>query len=80
MKMVKVNYRGIETKEFLEDTSLLEISDSFKKYYNYPILVAKVDNDITGLAEPVTKKSDIDFYDRSSVIGNTNIMRRTAKW
>lgn len=79
MKMVKVNYRGIETKEFLEDTSLLEISDSFKKYYNYPILVAKVDNDITGLAELVTKKSDIDFYDRSSVIGNT-IYARSAQF
>lgn len=79
MKMVKVNYRGIETKEFLEDTSLLEISDSFKKYYNYPILVSKVDNDITGLAEPVTKKSDIDFYDRSSVIGNT-IYARSAQF
>ena len=62
MKMVKVNYRGIETKEFLEDTSLLEISDSFKKYYNYPILVAKVDNDVMGLAEPVTKKSDRDLH------------------
>ena len=79
MKMVKVNYRGIETKEFLEDTSLLEISDSFKKYYNYPILVAKVDNDVMGLAEPVTKKSDIDFYDRSSVIGNT-IYTRSAQF
>ena len=79
MKMVKVNYRGIETKEFLEDTSLLEISDSFKKYYNYPILVAKVYNDITGLAELVTKKSDIDFYDRSSVIGNT-IYARSAQF
>lgn len=79
MKMVKVNYRGIETKEFLEDTSLLEISDSFKKYYNYPILVSKVDNDITGLAESVTKKSDIDFYDRSSVIGNT-IYARSAQF
>ena len=79
MKMVKVNYRGIETKEFLEDTSLLEISDSFKKYYNYPILVSKVDNDITGLAELVTKKSDIDFYDRSSVIGNT-IYARSAQF
>ena len=49
MRMIKVNYRNIETKEFLEDSSLLEISDSFKKYYNYPILVAKVDNDITPL-------------------------------
>lgn len=79
MKMVKVNYRGIETKEFLEDTSLLEISDSFKKYYNYPILVAKVDNDIIGLAEPITKKSDIDFYDRSSSVGN-NIYMRSAQF
>lgn len=70
MRMIKVNYRNIETKEFLEDSSLLEISDSFKKYYNYPILVAKVDNDITPLSEKVTKKCDIDFYDRSSDVGN----------
>ena len=70
MRMIKVNYRDKETKEFLEDTTLLEMSDSFKKYYNYPILVAKVDNDITPLAEKVTKKCDIDFYDRSSDVGN----------
>lgn len=79
MKMVKVNYREIETKEFLEDTPLIEISDSFKKYYNYPILVAKMDNDIVGLAEPVTKKSDIDFYDRSTAVGN-NIYCRSAQF
>ena len=59
MRMIKVNYRDKETKDFLEDTTLLEMSDSFKKYYNYPILVAKVDNDITPLAEKVTKKCDI---------------------
>lgn len=70
MRMVKVNYRDLETKEFLEETSLLEISDSYKKYYNYPILVAKVDNDITPLAEKISKKCDIDFYDRSSAVGN----------
>ena len=41
--------------------------------------MSKVDNDITGLAELVTKKSDIDFYDRSSVIGNT-IYARSAQF
>lgn len=70
MRMIKVNYRNKDTKDFLEESTLLEISDSFKKYYNYPILVAKVDNDITPLAEKVTKSCDIDFYDRSSDVGN----------
>lgn len=70
-RMVKVHFRNIVTKEFEADTTLLEISHSFKKHYNYPILVAKVDNDMTGLHEGVTRKCDVEFYDRSSVVGNS---------
>ena len=41
------------------------------KYFNYPILVAKVDNHLTELNAKLTKKCDIDFYDRSSNTGNS---------
>ncbi|MEG0025961.1 MAG: nucleoside kinase [Bacilli bacterium] len=70
-KMIKVSFRGKEIKEFLEETTLLEISHNYLKYYNYPIIAAKVDNDITELSDKIFKKCNIDFYDRSSAIGNS---------
>ncbi len=70
-KMVKVNFRNIVTKEFAVGTPLIEVSHSFRQYFNFPILLAKVDNDIADLSETITKKCDIDFYDRSSVVGNS---------
>lgn len=70
-KYIKVNFRNLETKEFLEGTTFYEISHSFQKYFNYPILVAKVDNHLTELNAKLTKKCDIDFYDRSSNTGNS---------
>lgn len=69
-RMVKVNYRNIVTKEFEADMTLRDISHSFKRYYNYPILIAKVDNDITCLGEKITRKCNIDFCDRSDPEGN----------
>lgn len=69
-KLIKVNFRGIETKEFLQGATLQEISDSFKKYFNYPILVGKVNNRVTDLNHVVESDSDIDFLDRSTEIGN----------
>lgn len=70
-KYIKVNFRDLEIKEFLEGTTFYEISHSFQKYFNYPILVAKVDNHLTELNAKLTKKCDIDFYDRSSNTGNS---------
>lgn len=69
-KIVKVTFRGKVTKEFPADTTLSEISHSFQKYYNYPILAAKVDNNVVNLNRPIEKKCDIDFFDRSSAEGN----------
>jgi uridine kinase len=70
-RMVKVNFRNIVTKEFPAETTLLEISHSFRKYYNYPILVAKVDNDVAGLNEKITRRCTVEFCDRSSTSGNS---------
>ena len=69
--MVKVNFRDLETLEFAEGTTLEEVSHSFQKYFSFPILVAKVDNDLNSLKSTLEKKCDIDFYDRSSITGNT---------
>lgn len=70
-KLIKVNFRGIETKEFLQGTTLLEISDSFKRYYNYPILIGKINNHLLELNHVVESNCELDFIDRSSEIGST---------
>lgn len=69
-KKYKVTFRG-EVFEFEEDTTFKEISESFKKYYKYEILVAKVDNDIVDLSEKLKKSCTIDFFDRSYQIGQS---------
>jgi uridine kinase len=69
-KLIKVEYKGELIKEYPVDTTLLEIANDFRHEYSYPILVAKVDNEIQGLGYKVTKKCKIDFYDRSSTLGN----------
>lgn len=78
-RTIKVNFRNLETKEFQTGVSLLEISKSFRRYYNYPILVGKVDNNMTELSEPITRSCSVEFYDRSDSTGN-NIYGRTAQF
>lgn len=69
-KMVKINYRDAITMEFLKDTTLLEISSSFQEQYKFDILAAQVDNEIMTLDETISRNCDIEFFDRSSLIGN----------
>ena len=78
-KVIKVNYKNLETKEFMSGIKLYEVADNYKKNYNYPILVAKVDNNIVELNEPLTRSCKIDFMDRSSGTGN-GIYGRTLQF
>ena len=68
---IKVTYKDELPKIFPRNTDLYQISKAWQKNYNYPILVAKVDNDITNLNTIIEKKCNVDFYDRSSTEGNT---------
>ena len=70
-RMVKVVYKDNITKEFPVGTSLSDMKRSFQKYYNYPILAAKVDCHIDNLQRQIDRKCNVDFFDRSSVEGNT---------
>ena len=79
MKNLKVNFRNIKTMEFEEGTTYKEISDNFKEYFDYDILAAKVDNNIVDLSDTLTKKCNIDFFDRSSEVGNA-IYSRSARF
>lgn len=71
---IKVTFR-LETKEFPEGTTFKDISESFKHHFTYDILAAKVDNDIVDLSETLKKKCTVDFYDRSSTLGNSIYVR-----
>lgn len=70
-KLIRVQYKNNIMKEYKADTPLKEIAESFQNDYNFPILVAKIDNVIEELSQTLTKKCQIDFYDRSSVYGHT---------
>lgn len=69
--VIKVNYKDLETLEVPKGTTVKTISEHFQKYYNFPILVAKVDNEMTRLSKEIDRNCKIDFYDRSSTAGNS---------
>ena len=71
MSLVKVNYNNLEFKTYQPNTTFLEISKDFKRYYNFPILIAKVNNNITQLGDTIVRDSKVNFYDRSSSIGRS---------
>ncbi len=70
-KMVKVDCQNGLIKEYPENTTLLEVSESFKNDFNYPIIVAKVNNIMEELSYTLTRRCEVRFYDRSSVYGHT---------
>ena len=78
-KKFKVNFRDIKTMEFDEGTTFKEISEYFKEYFSFDILAAKVDNNIVDLSDSITKKCNIDFFDRSSETGN-RVYARSARF
>ncbi|MBQ9072748.1 MAG: nucleoside kinase [Bacilli bacterium] len=78
-KKIKVTFRGSEVFEFDEGTTYKDIADNFKSYFNYDILAAKVDNNIVDLSDTLKKKCNIDFFDRSSSIGNA-VYARSARF
>ncbi|MEG0909663.1 MAG: nucleoside kinase [Bacilli bacterium] len=68
---IKIYFRDELPREFNSMTTLYEISKNWQKNFNYPILIAKVDNHMTNLDTEIEKKCQVDFYDRSSIEGNT---------
>ncbi len=76
-KQIRVTFRGNESMDFEEGVTFKEISNYFKHNFTYDILVAQVDNDIVDLSDTLKKKCNINFFDRSSSIGN-NIYMNSA--
>lgn len=75
----KVSFRGEKPIEFEEGTTYKEISETFKDRFKYDILVARVDNTLTDLSEAVKNDCNVDFFDRTSSIGNA-VYRRSVRY
>ena len=69
-RMVRISFRDKVLKEYPAGTKFKEIAKDFQEYFNYKILIAKVDNELTSLESEQTKRCEVDFYDRSSIVGN----------
>ena len=69
-RMVKVTFRDKVFKEFSAGTTFRDIASYFQEYFNYKILIANIDNELVSLDSELVKKCKIDFYDRSSIVGN----------
>ena len=58
--MIKVTYKD-NIYEYPEGILLYDIAKDFEKDFKYPILIAKVDNQIEELSKTLEKRCNIDF-------------------
>ena len=70
-KEIKITYNGLSERSVSLGTTFKEISEHYKNDFKYDILCAKVGTDIVELGDTVTKKCNIEFFDRSSSLGHT---------
>jgi len=70
-KMIKVEFSDGIIREYKENTTLKEISESCQHEFAYPIILAKVDNELEELNYNLVHKCKVEFFDRSSIIGNS---------
>lgn len=60
-RMIKVEYDNQDVKEFVVNTPLVEVAKEFQNRFEYPILIARVDNSMKELSELLTKKVKLNF-------------------
>ena len=71
-KEIKITYNGSSERSVSLGTTYKEISEHYKNDFQYDIVIAKVNNSIVELGDTVTKNCNIEFFDRSSSLGNTD--------
>lgn len=67
---VRINYNDQEHKNYDVGATLKDISVDYQGRFEYPILAATLKNTISHLSEKVHSNQTINFYDRTSKIGN----------
>ena len=69
--MLSINVKCNNKKySYTKGISLLEIASDFQKDFKEKIIVSKVDGSITELSTKLFNNSTVEFYDRTSNIGN----------
>lgn len=74
MANIKIRYKD-EQYEYEKGTTLLDISKDFEKDFESKIIVAQVNNRLTGLDTKLTRNAVVDFWDQSSSLGNKTYSR-----
>lgn len=77
-KYYEVTYNDIKAS-FKEDTTFKEISLYFQKYFDYPILTAKANDDFIDLSETLKKDCKVEFFTKASEYGN-KVYSRSARF
>ncbi len=70
MKTIKIKYKDKYLDDIIAGTSLYEISKHVKEDFKYEIIGAKCNNQMVDLSKEVNENSVVEFYDRTSSIGN----------
>lgn len=68
--MTKVTFRDKIEIDYPKETALVDVAKDFSNHFNYPILVGRLNNYIVHLSKTISRKCDVDFYDRSSSVGH----------
>ena len=69
IETIEVEIRG-KKYQLSKGVTLQEVASEFQKYYKYPILLAKVNNRLKELTEPISESGTIEFLDLTTREGN----------
>lgn len=70
MRTIKLKYKDYYLEDIIPGTNLYEISKLVQKDYKFPIIGAKLNNIDVDLSSIVMENGQVEFYDRSSSVGN----------
>ncbi len=68
-KNVTITYKGKDVREVPFGTTLKELSKLYQEKLDYEIIIAKIDNDLAELGNTITRRCNIEFFDRSTNLG-----------
>ncbi|MGI6092970.1 MAG: nucleoside kinase [Veillonellaceae bacterium] len=77
MKEILVSY-GNGEERYACGTTLLQISQDAQKFFDTPIVAARINNEIKGLESQVTEDCNIEFLDLKTEVGNRIYQRSLA--
>ena len=78
MKDIKVSFRGRDIY-VKEGTTYKEVGDLLKREFDFDILACCANNSFVDLDDEIKQECIVDYYDRSSIVGNRVYSRTHRK-